>query len=168
MVAHFSMGSPCTADHRGRARGWTSWPGSWPGSWPPSYSGSYSGSCPGGLCSCLGSFSDCWVPSCSGSWPGSQRLALVARPAGTGRIGRPRLRRVLTRRSLRFGLVAGLVIGLAVVLTIWNCQLASNGGPGGLPIWFVFGLLYGLIFGFRGWPCGRARGRPCQRLRRSR
>jgi RecA/RadA recombinase len=36
-------------------------------------------------------------------------------PARMGRIGRPRLRRVFTRRSLKFGFVAGLVLGVVIV-----------------------------------------------------
>ncbi len=86
-------------------------------------------------------------------------------PARIGRVGRPRLRRVFTRRSLRFGLVSGLVsglvfglgaglaYGLSAGLALGN-RYASGDKAGyglglrlGLIAMLLFGPLFGLLFG---------------------
>ena len=79
---------------------------------------------------------------------GLAALSTSGPPAGTGRIGKPRLRRVITGKSLKVGFLVGLAVGLAVGLVTglinW-LQLESLGE--GLRIVLVHALQAGLVFG---------------------
>ena len=83
----------------------------------------------------------------AGFMAGLAALGTSGPPAGTGRIGRPRLRLVFTRRSLRYGLVVWLVIGLAVALVFMIPGLLVRGFEAGVATWLVNGLVFGLVFG---------------------
>ena len=75
-------------------------------------------------------------------------------PARMGRIGRPRLRRVLTKRNLKFGLVSGLVSGLVFGLIFLPISSLLSGIGMGLSGWVhsgVYGLAFGLAFGLVAW-----------------
>ena len=61
--------------------------------------------------------------------------------AGTGRIGRPRLQRVFTQRSLKFGLVVWLAIGLTRWLfALFNSEPVPEGAVSQLVTWLAGGL----------------------------
>jgi hypothetical protein len=62
-----------------------------------------------------------------GVMAGLGALGISGPPAGTGRIGRPRLRRVFTRKGLKFGLVVGLGAGLAAGLVIGLIDWLQSG-----------------------------------------
>ena len=68
-------------------------------------------------------------------------------PTRIGRIGRPRLRQVFTKRNVKFGFMSGLVFGFVsgLVLTL------TNGAAGGLPFGPIYGLASGLAFGLVSW-----------------
>jgi hypothetical protein len=80
-------------------------------------------------------------------------------PARIGRIGRPRLRRVLTRRSLSFGLrnglmaglLSGSVIGIAAGIVIGLGNGPASGLVAGIVAGPVAGLLIGIMFGLVAW-----------------
>jgi hypothetical protein len=88
-----------------------------------------------------------------GLMSGLATLGASGPPAGTGRIGRPRLRRVFTRRSLKFGLVVGLVVGLVLGLVDLLLIEFVNVGLGlvdSLRIVLETVLLFGLAAGLTG------------------
>ena len=83
-----------------------------------------------------------------------------APPARMGRMRRPRLRRVFSRRSLKFGLIAWLVSGLITWLVFglvaglgYEASLGlSHYGVGAvIGIGFAAGLQYGFMFGVFAW-----------------
>jgi len=74
-------------------------------------------------------------------------------PARLGRIGRPRLRRLFTKNTVRVGLISGLAFGLVIGLVLGPANtflLGQSSGLGLVPnleVWLVTGLLYGMVFG---------------------
>jgi hypothetical protein len=82
-----------------------------------------------------------------GVMAGLAALSTSGPPAGTGRIGRPRLRRVITRKGLKFGLGAGLAAGLAAGLVVGLIDWLQSGGDWGLVTVLVWSLEAGLAFG---------------------
>jgi hypothetical protein len=71
-------------------------------------------------------------------------------PARPGRIGRPRLRRVFTRRSLKSGLVAGLLVGLAGGFAVGLLSGFVYGLRHGIAVGLVSGFVYGLAASLTG------------------
>ena len=82
-----------------------------------------------------------------GLMAGLAALGTRGPPAGTGRIGRPRLRRVFTGTSLKFGFMVWLVIGLAAWLVFWLLEWSQTGSMVPFENLFLTALLIGLVVG---------------------